>query len=93
MIHKSAIIAKSAKLDSNVNVGPFSIIGPEVEIESGTSIGSHVVIEGPTTIGKNNKFFSFSSIGGDPQDKKYNDEKTFLEIGAVSYTHLTLPTT
>ena len=61
MIHKSAIIDKSAKLDSNVNVGPFSIIGPEVEIESGTSIGSHVVIEGPTTIGKNNKFFSFSS--------------------------------
>mgnify|MGYP005728858459 CR=1 FL=1 len=44
MIHKSAIIDKSAKLDSNVNVGPFSIIGPEVEIESGTSIGSHVVI-------------------------------------------------
>ena len=81
MIHKSAIIDKSAKLDSNVNVGPFSIIGPEVEIESGTSIGSHVVIEGPTTLGKNNKFFSFSSIGGDPQDKKYNDEKTFLEIG------------
>ena len=59
MIHKSAIIDKSAKLDSNVNVGPFSIIGPEVEIESGTSIGSHVVIEGPTTIGKNNKFFLF----------------------------------
>ena len=81
MIHKSAIVHKSAKLDTTVNVGPFAVIGPEVEINSGSNIGSHVVLEGPTTIGKNNKIFSFASIGGDPQDKKYQGEKTFLEIG------------
>ena len=81
MIHKSAIVHKSAKLDTTVNVGPFAVIGPEVEINSGSNIGSHAVLEGPTIIGKNNKVFSFASIGGDPQDKKYQGEKTFLEIG------------
>ena len=77
MIHKSAIVHKSAKLDTTVNVGPFAVIGPEVEINSGSNIGSHVVLEGPTTIGKNNKIFSFATIGGDPQDKKYQGEKVY----------------
>lgn len=81
MIHKSAIVHKSAKLDTTVDIGPFAVIGPEVEINSGSNIGSHAVLEGPTIIGKNNKVFSFASIGGDPQDKKYQGEKTFLEIG------------
>lgn len=47
-----------------------------------TWIGSHVVIKGPTTIGKSNRIFQFSSIGDDPQDKKYNnDTNSILEIG------------
>ena len=81
MIHPSAIIDKSAKLDIDVTVGPYSVIGADVEIKSGSVIGSHVLIEGPSLIGKQNKIFSFATIGGDPQDKKYQGEKTFLEIG------------
>jgi len=81
VIDKHAIIAPGAKIVADVYVGPFSIIGGEVEIDSGTWVGPHVVIQGKTKIGKNNKIFQFASIGADPQDKKYVGEETTLEIG------------
>ena len=81
LIHPTAIIDPSAKLAEGVSVGPWSIIGANVEIDEGTTIASHVVIKGSTKIGKNNKIFQFSSIGEDCQDKKYNGETTFLDIG------------
>ena len=81
MIHKLALIDPKAKIDEGVNIGAYSVIGPEVEIGKGSKIHSHVVIEGPTKIGKLNEIFQFASVGGDPQDKKYKGEKTFLEIG------------
>ena len=80
-IHPSAIVDPQAQLDSSVEIGAFSIIGPHVSIDAGTVVGPHVVIEGHTTIGKDNKFFQFSSIGAAPQDKKWNGEPTRLEVG------------
>ena len=81
MIDKTAIIDSTARIAKNVSIGPWTIIGPDVEIDEGTWIGPHVVIRGPTKIGKDNKIFQFTSIGEDPQDKKYQGEKTFLQIG------------
>lgn len=81
MISSQAVIDPSAKLSKDVIVEPFSIIGKDVEIDSGTWIGPHVVIQGPTKIGKNNRFYQFSSIGIETQDKKYKGEITSLEIG------------
>jgi UDP-N-acetylglucosamine acyltransferase len=81
MIHKTAIIDPDAKISSNVEIGPYTIIGPNVEIEDGVSIQSHVNITGYTKIGKNNKIYPFASIGNDPQDLKYKGEKTELIIG------------
>lgn len=81
MIDPRAIVHINAELAPDVKVGPFSIIGPDVQIDSGTEIGPHVVINGPTTIGKQNTIYQFASIGEDPQDKKYADELTRLEIG------------
>lgn len=81
MIHSHAIIDPTAKLADNVSVGPFSVIGAGVEIGEGSVIGPHVVIDGPTRIGRDNKIYSFASIGCDPQDKKYANEPTELEIG------------
>ena len=83
MIDQTAIIHSNADIHKNVSIGPYSVIGENVSIGSGTVIGSHVVITGPTTIGPNNKIFHFSSIGEDPQDKKFNeDQNSYLEIGA-----------
>lgn len=80
-IHGTAIIDPSAELDSSVEVGPYSVIGPHVKIDAGTRVAGHVMINGPTTIGKNNHIFQYSSLGEAPQDKKYKDEPTLLEIG------------
>lgn len=80
-VHDTAIIASSAALADDVEVGPYTIIGDDVEIGSGSRIGSHVVIAGPTRIGRDNRIYQFSSIGDDPQDKKYAGEPTRLEIG------------
>lgn len=81
MIDSTAIIDSKAELATDVTVGPYTVIGPGVKIGAGSVIGSHVVIKGPTTIGKDNRIYQFSSIGEDPQDKKYAAEITRLEIG------------
>ena len=80
-IHPTAIVDPQAQLDSSVEVGAYSIVGPNVRIDAGTVIGPHVVIDGHTTIGKDNKFFQFCSIGAAPQDKKWQGEPTRLEVG------------
>ena len=81
MIDAHAVVDPAAELDEGVEVGPFSVIGAGVSIGRGTRIGPHVVIRGQTRIGCDNRIFQFSSIGEDPQDKKYAGEETFLEIG------------
>ena len=81
MIHSTAIISKSAKIDSSVKVGPYSIIDDNVQIAANSIIESHVVIRNHTSIGENNHIYQFASIGEDPQDLKYNGEDTKLVIG------------
>ena len=81
MIHKTAIIDSSAKISERVTIGPYSVIGPNVEIGEGTIVQSQVNIIGNTIIGKNNQIYPFASIGNDPQDLKFKGEKTLLEIG------------
>lgn len=80
-IDSRAIIDPGARLADNVKVGPWSVIGPGVEIDEGTVIESHVVLKGPTSIGKNNHIFQFSSVGGATPDLKYQGEPTTLVIG------------
>ena len=82
MIHDTAIIDPSAKLGESVEIGPYSVIGADVDIADGTRIASHVVIKGPATIGRNNHIYPFACLGEDPQDKKYTGEKeSILQIG------------
>jgi len=81
MIHDTAIIDASAKIAADVEIGAYSVIGADVEIASGTVIGPHVVVMGPSKIGQDNRIFQFSSIGEAPQDKKYQGERTWLELG------------
>lgn len=82
MIHPTAIISDKANIAAGVAVGAYCVIGDEVSIDAGTRIDSHVVINGPTNIGKDNHIYQFSSIGDDPQDKKYGGERTRLSIGS-----------
>src|SRR5262245_46277651 len=81
LIQPTAVIAPDVKLAADVQVGPYAVVGPGVEIGPGTRIGPHAVIHGATRIGAENRIFQFASIGDAPQDKKYRDEPTRLEIG------------
>ncbi|KAB7631668.1 acyl-ACP--UDP-N-acetylglucosamine O-acyltransferase [Stenotrophomonas rhizophila] len=81
LIHPTAVIDPSATLAADVRVGAFCLIGADVEIGAGTEIGPHCSIHGPTRIGRNNRFIGHAAIGGEPQDKKYNGERTELVIG------------
>lgn len=80
-IHPTALVDPHAQLAEGVSVGPYSVIGPHVRIGRGTSVGAHCVIEGHTTLGEDNRIFQFCSIGAAPQDKKYRNEPTRLEVG------------
>lgn len=81
MIHSSSIIDPSAKIADDVEIGPFCLVGADVEIGSGTRIESHVILKGPMKIGKRNHIFQFSTLGDGSPDKKYKNEPTTLVIG------------
>ena len=80
-VHPTAIIDSRAKISASSKIGPYCVIGPDVELGDNCHLVSHVAIEGPTKIGSDNGFFSFSSIGMAPQDLSYAGEPTQLEIG------------
>lgn len=80
-IHSTALVSESASIADDVSIGAYSIIGDDVVVGAGTRIDSHVVINGPTVIGQDNHIYQFTSVGDDPQDKKYADEPTTLTIG------------
>lgn len=81
MIHATAIVDSGAEIDSNVDIGPYSVIGDKVEIGSGTTIGSHVVIQSYTSIGPDCQIFQYASIGAVPQALKFKGEETYVKIG------------
>ena len=80
-IHPTAVIEDSVKLGKNISIGAYSVIGGSSEIGDDCVIYNSVSITGNTKIGRGNKIFPFASIGTAPQDLKYNDEPTSLEIG------------
>jgi UDP-N-acetylglucosamine acyltransferase len=80
-IHSTAVISKKAKLEKDVEVGPYCVIGDSVKIGKGTKILNNVTISGFTEIGTENNIYSGAVIGSPPQDLKYKGEKSFLYIG------------
>lgn len=81
-VHSTAIIEEGARIGSGVRIGPFSIVGADVELGDGVELVSHVVVAGHTRIGEGTRVWPFASIGHRPQDLKYAGETSYLEIGA-----------
>ena len=81
MIHKSSVIDSKAKISNNVKIGPFCYVGPNVVLKEDVELVSNVHIEGNTNIGKGTRIFPFASIGTQPQDLKFKNEKNSLVIG------------
>lgn len=91
-IHSSACVEAGATLGSDVEIGPFCHVGPNVVLGDGVRLLSHVVIAGHTEIGAGGTVYPFASIGHAPQDLKYGGETSRLVIGknAVIREHATL---
>jgi len=81
MIHPHTYIHPDAKLATNVKIDPFSVIHPNVEIGEGTWIGSNVTIMEGARIGKNCRIFPGAVIAAIPQDLKFDNEATTVEVG------------
>jgi UDP-N-acetylglucosamine acyltransferase len=80
-IHPTAQVDPGAQLAADVEVGAYSLVGPQVAIGAGSVIGPHVVLTGRTTLGARNRVFQFASIGEIPQDRKHGGEPTTTTIG------------
>ncbi|MBZ0181119.1 MAG: acyl-ACP--UDP-N-acetylglucosamine O-acyltransferase [Melioribacteraceae bacterium] len=81
LIHPTAIVSPKAQLGNNVKVGPFAIIHDNVIIDDDSEIFSHAVIYDGARLGKRVRIFQSASISNVPQDLKFKDEKTYVEIG------------
>ncbi len=80
-IAQTAVVDPRAQLGTNVRIGHFCVIGPDVSIGDNTLVESHVNLIGITAIGEDNHFFPGCVIGGSPQDTGYKDAPTRIEIG------------
>jgi UDP-N-acetylglucosamine acyltransferase len=80
-IHPTAIVDSEARIADSAEVGPYCIIGADVEIGAGTRLMAHVYVEGAVTIGEDNLFYPYSTVGVAPQDLKYQGERSETRIG------------
>lgn len=74
-IHPNAIIG------TNTVVGPFTVIHDGVIIGDNCQIESNVTLFSGTRIGNNCQIFPNAVIGAIPQDLKFNNEYSTVEIG------------
>ena len=80
-IHPTAIVDPRARVAESAEIGPYCIVGAEVEIGPRTRLMAHVYLEGPTSIGEDNVFFPYSTVGVASQDLKYKGERAETRIG------------
>jgi UDP-N-acetylglucosamine acyltransferase len=80
-IHPTAIVDAGARIADSAEIGPYCVIGADVEIGHGTRLMAHVFVEGVTSIGEDNIFFPYSTVGVASQDLKYQGERSETRIG------------
>jgi len=80
-VHEQAIVAPGAKVAAGVRVGAYAVIGEHVELGEGCVLREHAIVQGPSKIGRNNIFYPFCVVGGDPQDLRFKGERTELAVG------------
>lgn len=80
-IHPSAVVNAGARLGRGCYVGPYSIVGDDVELGDRVRLEAHCVIDGRTSVGEDSHVFPFVSIGLASQDLKYKGEPSETRIG------------
>lgn len=80
-VHPTAIVDPAARIAESAEIGPFCIVGADVEIGARTRLMANVYTEGPLLVGEDNTFFPYSTVGVAPQDLKYKGERSRTRIG------------
>jgi len=80
-IHPTSIVHPGAQIADDVEIGPYCLVGENVEIGARSKLLSHVVVNGFTTIGEDTTIYPFCTIGLPSQDKKSSDERSYTTIG------------
>lgn len=80
-IHPTAIVDPGARVAGSAEIGPYCIVGAEVEIGARTRLVANNFLEGPTSIGEDNIFYPYSTVGVASQDLKYRGERAETRIG------------
>jgi UDP-N-acetylglucosamine acyltransferase len=81
MTHPTAIVDPGARVAGTASIGPYCIVGDEVEVGEGCQLQAHVFVQGPIRIGARNTFFPYSTIGVISQDLKFKGERSETVIG------------
>ncbi|MDE1901622.1 MAG: acyl-ACP--UDP-N-acetylglucosamine O-acyltransferase [Alphaproteobacteria bacterium] len=80
-IHPTAVVDPAAQLGADVDIGPFCTVGADVRLGDRVRLVSHVVVGGRTTVGEGTVVYPFASLGLRPQDLKFKNEPSTLDIG------------
>jgi UDP-N-acetylglucosamine acyltransferase len=81
LIHPTAIVDPGAKIPDSCRIGPYCVVGADVEMGENCELIAHVVLHGPTRLGNGVRIFPFAAVGIEPQDVSFHGESTSLEIG------------
>src|SRR5215470_9358423 len=82
-IDPTARVAEGACIAASVEIGPFCLVGPQVELKNGVRLIAHVNVTGATTISDNTIVYPFCSLGTPPQSVHYRGSETRLTIGTA----------
>ena len=66
-IDPTARVATGARIADSVEIGPYCLVGPQVELAAGVRLLAHVNVTGATAIGEGTVVYPFSSLGTPPQ--------------------------
>jgi UDP-N-acetylglucosamine acyltransferase len=80
-IDSRADISPSARIGNGAKIGPYAVVGDDVELGEGCVLDHHAVVQGPSRFGRENHFYPFCAVGGDPQDLTFAGERVSLEAG------------
>jgi UDP-N-acetylglucosamine acyltransferase len=80
-IHPTAVVSPRAELAPGVRVGPYAVVEDEVIIGAGSEVAAHAVVKRFTVMGERNRVFEHATIGGEPQDVKFEGERSGLVVG------------
>ena len=81
-VHPLAVVESGAVLGLDVEIGPFACVAGDVVLGDGVVVMSHACILDGVRLGAGCVVHQGAVLGGDPQNRAYRGERTYLEVAA-----------